>query len=102
MRKGLLESTIGLLFALVFLGAMVSLFWIAIRGSGESPPEQPEKEFTISSTGGCSTDEQCTNNRDGTICLTIGSFDSSLKAFCGCRTSEDCKTGVCNEKNICE
>jgi hypothetical protein len=80
---------------------MVSLFWTAIRNTGESS-ETTTEQFTISPTiGQCSTDEQCADNRNGTACVQIASFESTLKTFCGCITNDNCNIGACGANNLC-
>ena len=100
MGKGILESTIAILMALIILIVMVSLFWTSIRASGESPEGASDIKIEA---GECNTDEDCLDNPNGNICMQIGSFDSSLKTFCGCRININCERGsLCGEDNKCQ
>jgi len=96
MRKGI-EWTINLLVAVILLIVIVALFWAGINSTGTPP----QSDFQSSTVGQCSNDQDCTDNKNGTICIQIGDFQSDLKTFCGCLTNQNCKSGVCGEDNKC-
>lgn len=103
MIKGSFETVIVLAFAVIMLVAMVSLFWTAIRGTGQSTDNTGGQQLAPSpSSKPCSTDSDCLDNVNGTSCIQIGSFKTQQNSFCGCIYSTDCISGVCNENNICE
>lgn len=92
MQKGV-ETTIGLVFAIVLLVVAVVLFWSVFNPRVDVEMEEPEDDLI------CRTKADCADSREGTLCLIIYQEDNA--PFCGCLTSADCNTGSCGSDNRC-
>jgi hypothetical protein len=112
MKKGDINTVIGILGAITILFFTAYVTWTFIYGGYPMPEDskiEPETEKNIVES--CLRDEQCDNNPNGAKCLDIAdpNFPERFSKFCGCETKEDCKStskvtrsGVCGQDNKCE
>ena len=82
-------------------GVMILIFvalvtWGFLTGKVKGNPPSSEKEIT---TQGCSSNDECQLNENGTQCIVV--YPGDFLRFCGCLNNSDCISGVCESNNRC-
>lgn len=111
MRKGVASSTVMVLGAIVVLLFTAYVVWSWLGGQQPFQKSQVDSQATYNPKGTCTTDVQCANNPDGSLCKKFSDphFPERVYSFCSCQLNEDCqstssvvRSGVCGQDNICE
>ena len=84
------------LFTILIGLVTIALFVPVIKGELVNPG--PLEEVNIETY--CNTDEECENNYNGSLCMTL--YPEYNLPFCGCVTNEHCQSGVIERSGICQ